>query len=76
MRGRHATRCGSREGRSDGTDNANIAVYIGLGRAISGALIRGPHTGTSKGEVALTLLYLWDFVILRIANFQRLKVAI
>ncbi len=57
--------------------------FVGLGRGIEGAavaavweageLIRDPYSGAAKGEVALTLSYLWNFGLPRAANFARLK---
>ena len=57
--------------------------FVGLGRGIEGAgvaavwaageLIRDPYSGAAKGEVALTLSYLWNFGLPRPANFARLK---
>ena len=39
----------------------------------AGELIRDPYSGAAKGEVALTLCYLWDFGLPRTSNFQRIK---
>ena len=57
--------------------------FIGLGRGLEGAgvsaiweageLIRDPYSGAAKGEIALTLTYLWNFGLPRPANFARLK---
>ena len=67
------------------TTNNKFWAFIGLGRGIEGAgvaavweageLIRDPYSGASKGEVALTLSYLWNFGLPRPANFARLKFA-
>ena len=66
------------------TDTANndFGAFIGLGRGLEGAgvaavweageLIRDPYTGAAKGEVALTLSYLWNFDLPRPENFARL----
>ena len=69
-----------------GTDDGDFGAYIGLGRGIDGAgiaavwdsgqLIRdnfGDHA--TKGEVALTVNYLWNLAFPRTANFKRLKFA-
>ena len=74
---------GSREGIDTDTANGDFGAFIGRGRGIEGAgcaclwaageLIRDPYSGAAKGEVALTLSYMWDFVIPRTASFQRLK---
>ena len=69
-----------------GTDNGDFGAYIGLNRGIDGAgiaavwdsgqLIRdnfGDHA--TKGEVALTVNYLWNLAFPRTANFKRLKFA-
>ena len=66
------------------TANGDFGAYIGLGRGIDGAgiaavwdsgqLIRDPYGDHStKGEVALTLNYLWNLKFPRTANFKRLK---
>ena len=61
----------------------DFAAFVGLGRGLDGAgvaaifeageLIRDPYSGAAKGEVALTLCYLWDFGLPRAENFARLK---
>ena len=73
----------SRGGIETNTVNDDFGAFIGRGRGIEGAacacmwgageLIRDPYSGASKGEVALTLNYLWDFQIPRTASFRRLK---
>ena len=65
------------------TANGDFGAYIGLGRGIEGAgiaavweqgqLIRDPYSGASKGEVQLTLHYLWQLAFPRTDNFARLK---
>ena len=65
------------------TANGDFGAFVGRGRGIEGAavapvweggqLIRDMYTGASKGEVALTLVYLWNFGIVRAANFNRVK---
>ena len=65
------------------TANGDFGAYIGLGRGIEGAgiaavweqgqLIRDPYSGASKGEVQLTLNYLWQLAFPRTDNFKRLK---
>ena len=68
------------------TANGDFGAYIGLNRGIDGAgiaavwdsgqLIRdnfGDHA--TKGEVALTVNYLWNLAFPRTANFKRLKFA-
>ena len=59
------------------------AAFIGRGRGIEGAgvaavwnsglFLRDPYSGAAKGEVALTLSYLWGFALPRPSNFARLK---
>ena len=59
------------------------AAFIGRGRGIEGAgvaavwnsglFVRDPYTNAAKGEVALTLSYLWGFALPRPSNFARLK---
>ena len=65
------------------TTNGKFGAFVGRNRMINGAacacvwsngeLIRDPYSGAKSGEVALTLNYLWDFVIPRTASFQRIK---
>ena len=65
------------------TANEDIGAFIGRGRGIEGAgvaavweageLIRDPYSGAAKGEIALTLCYLWDFALPRTSNFTRIK---
>ena len=67
------------------TSNGDFGAFIGRGRGIEGAgvaavweaaeLIRDPYSGAAKGEVALTLSYLWDFAMPRASNFARIKFA-
>ncbi len=64
------------------TADGDFGAFIGRGRGIEGAgvaavweageLIRDPYSGAAKGEVALTLCYLWDFGLPRPANFSRI----
>ena len=68
-----------------GTAADDFGGFIGLGRGIDGSavaavweageLIRDPYTDAAKGEVALTLCYLWDFGLPRASNFARIKFA-
>ncbi len=61
----------------------DFGAFIGLARGIDGAaqapvwqnanMITDPYTGADKGEVQLTLSYLWNFIIPRTDNFRRLK---
>ena len=65
------------------TTSGKFGAFVGLGRGIEGAgvaavweageLIRDPYSGAAKGEVALTLSYLWNFGLPRASNFARLK---
>ena len=73
----------TRGGIETATSNGDFGGYVGLGRGIEGAgiaavweqaqLIRDPYTGATKGEVQLTLNYLWQLAFPRSANFKRLK---
>ena len=36
-------------------------------------MVRDPYSDSGKGEIALTLNYLWDFAVPRTDNFKRLK---
>ena len=63
----------------------DFGAFVGLGRGLEGAgvaavweageLIRDPYSGAAKGEVALTLCYLWNFGLPRASNFARIKFA-
>ena len=65
------------------TDDGDVAAFVGLGRGLDGAgvagiweageLIRDPYSGAAKGEIALTLCYLWDFGLPRASNFARIS---
>ena len=65
------------------TANGDFGGFVGLSRGIEGAavmamwdsgqLIRDPYGGAAKGEVALTLNYLWGFALTRESNFVRIK---
>ena len=67
------------------TADGDFGGFIGLGRGLEGAgvapvweageLIRDPYSGAAKGEVALTLCYLWGFALPRASNFARIKFA-
>ena len=67
----------------DATANGDFGAFMGRRMGIDGAgvaavweageLIRDPYSGAAKGEVALTLCYLWDFGIPRTDNFARIK---
>ena len=67
------------------TAGGDFAAFVGRARGIEGAavaavweageLIRDPYSKADRGEVALTLSYLWNFGILRTSNFQRVKFA-
>ena len=73
----------AREGLADATTANKFGGYVGLGRGLAGAgvaaiwsageLIRDPYSGAAKGEVALTLSYLWNFGLVRASNFARIK---
>ena len=72
----------ARGGIETATDDGDFAAFVGRGRGIEGAgvaavweageLIRDPYSGAAKGEVALTLCYLWDFALPRPSNFARI----
>ena len=72
-----------RGGIDTNTANGDFGAYIGLGRGIDGAgiaavweqgqLIRDPYSSAAKGEVLLTLNYLWQLAFPRTANFKRFK---
>ena len=74
---------GSRGEIETATTAGKFGAFVGLGRGIEGAavaavweagqLIRDPYTNAAKGEVALTLCYLWNFAVVRATNFKRIK---
>ncbi len=72
----------SRGNIDDDTADGDIGAFVGRSRGIEGAgvaavweageLIRDPYSGAAKGEVALTLCYLWNFALPRPSNFARI----
>ena len=76
----------ARGGIDTATTSGKFGAYIGLGRGVEGAgiaavweqgqLIRDIYgTHATKGEVGLTLNYLWQLAFPRTDNFKRLKFA-
>ena len=73
----------TRGGIETATANGDFGAYMGLQRGVDGAgiaalweqgqLIRDPYSSATKGEVLLTLNYLWNFKTPRTDNFKRLK---
>ena len=63
-----ANKFGAFMGRSKGLEGAGVAAVWEAGE-----LIRDPYSNAAKGEVALTLCYLWDFGLPRPSSFARLK---
>lgn len=67
----------------DATGNGDFLAAIGLGRGIEGAgvcpvwenamLIRDHYSNAKEGKVLLTLHVLWNWGLVRTANFKRLK---
>ena len=67
------------------TTSGKFGGFVGLGRGMEGAgvaamweageLIRDVYSGAAKGEVAITLNYLWDLKLPRPASFRRIKFA-
>ena len=65
------------------TTNGTFGALVGRKRGLPGSavaavwsgaeLIRDPYSGAAKGEVAITLSYLWGFKVPRPTNFARLK---
>ena len=65
------------------TANGDFAAFVGLARGMAGAgtapvwnrgeLVRDPYSSSNKGEVALTVNWLWNFGLPRTANFKRIK---
>ena len=74
---------GTRQGIDTNTANGDFGAFIGRGRGIDGAgvaavwsageLIRDPYAGAAKGEIGLTVSYLWGFGLPRPASFARIK---
>lgn len=74
---------GTREGIDTATANGDFGGYVGLRRGQSGTaiaavwrgaqLIRDIYSGAKKGEVELVLHYLWNFKVIRTANYRRMK---
>ena len=72
-----------RGGIDTATSNGDFGVFVGRARGIDGAgvaavweagdLVRDPYTEAEKGEILVTLNYLWDFAVPRTANFRRIK---
>ena len=72
-----------RGGIDTATGNNKFGAFIGRNRGLVGAgaapiwadaeLVRDEYTGARKREVGLTLTTYWDFVLVRAANFARLK---
>ena len=73
----------TREGIDTNTANGDFGAYISLAGGQAGTakaavwnsaqLIRDPYSSATSGEVELTLNYLWNFKIMRAANYKRLK---
>ena len=74
---------GARADIDTNTANGDFGAYVGLRRGQEGAavaavweagtLIRDPYSDAGKGEVAMTVNYLWDFAVPRPSSFSRLK---
>ena len=63
-----ANKFGAFVGRKRGIEGAGVAGLWSVGE-----LVRDVYSGAAKGEVALTLCYLWDFALPRPSNFARVK---
>lgn len=72
----------TRGGLASATTNNTFGAYIGLGDTAGAAvapvwmgaeMITDRYTGAKKGEVTLTLNYLWNFGIPRTTKFHRIK---
>ena len=65
------------------TANGDFGAFVGLARGMAGAgvapvwnrgeLVRDPYSNANKGEVKLTVQWLWNFGLVRSANFARIK---
>ena len=63
--------------------NNDFGAFMGLARGIEGAailavwaqgnLVSDPYSSASQGEIKLVMNTLWNFAIVRTANFKRLK---
>lgn len=73
----------TRGGIDTATANGDFGGYASLGNGRAGTavaavwnagqLIRDPYSKAKGGQVLLTLNYLWNFAIIRAANWKRLK---
>ena len=73
----------TRGGIDTATANGDFGAYVGLNRGIEGAgiaavweaaqIIRDPYSGSTTGEIQLTLNFLWQLAFPRTANYKRLK---
>ena len=73
----------TRAGIDTATAADDFLAAVGLQRGIEGAgvvafwpageMIVDPYSGSSKGEIAMQLNVLWNYGIVRAANFKRLK---
>ena len=54
--------------KGNGKDGAAVAAIWP-----SMQLIRDPYTNAAEGQVSLTAIQLWDFALVRTANFVRLE---
>ena len=65
------------------TANGDFGAFVGLARGMAGSgvapvwnrgeLVRDPYSNANKGEVKLTVNWLWNFGLPRTANFKRIK---
>ena len=65
------------------TSNGKFGAFVGLARGIDGAgvapvwnrgeMVVDPYSNANKGEVQLTVNWLWNFGLPRTANFKRIK---
>ena len=65
------------------TANGDFGAFVGLARGMAGSgvapvwnrgeLVRDPYSSANKGEVKLTVNWLWNFGLPRTANFKRIK---
>ena len=65
------------------TANGDFGAFVGLARGMAGAgvapvwnrgeMVVDPYSSANKGEVQLTVNWLWNFGLPRTANFKRIK---
>ena len=73
----------TRGGIDANTAAGDFGAAIGLGRGLAGAgvvpvwesanMVRDPYSGASSGKISITMHALWNWGLVRAANFKRIK---